>query len=69
MIAPEAAAVTAAWTVLYLAAEDFPTTMAPEGGVVIARTVDAKSEVRVAEKRMVNMCVGRCSYERDVFKE
>lgn len=52
MVAPEEAAVTADCSVLYLAAG--PTTSAPEGGVVVARARDAKSEVRVtAEKRMV----------------
>lgn len=56
MVAPEAAAETAAWTVLYLAAEEDPTTRAPDGGVVLASTMDANSEVRVAEKRMVVIC-------------
>lgn len=68
MVAPLAAAVTADWTVLYFAAEDVPTTRAPEGGDVIARAVDARSEVRqAAEKRMI-LVVGSCSYERVYVK-
>lgn len=54
MVAPEAAAVTAAWSVLYLALELVPTISAPLGGVVTAKTKGTKSEMRlIVDKRIV----------------